>query len=95
MCFLMVNDYAKAEEQLWSCDPEDADTLYLQFCLASAIGTSPSRPLFCQLICLGLGQVDQGRPLQLSPKYLSTEGAAQLAMQSRSSGKPRAAPRST
>ncbi|KAJ9108211.1 hypothetical protein QFC20_003575 [Naganishia adeliensis] len=38
MCFLMVNDNAKAEEQLWSCDPEDADTLYLQFCLASAIG---------------------------------------------------------
>lgn len=38
MCFLVVNDYAKAEEQLWNCDPGDADTIYLQFTLALATG---------------------------------------------------------
>lgn len=42
MCFLTVKDHAKAEEHLWTCDPEDADTIYLQFCLDLAMGMSVS-----------------------------------------------------
>lgn len=38
VCYLALNEYAKAEEQLWLCDPADADTLYLQFALSLATG---------------------------------------------------------
>ncbi|GHJ83681.1 hypothetical protein NliqN6_0083 [Naganishia liquefaciens] len=36
LCYLAIKDYANAEAQLWSCDPADADTLYLQFALSIA-----------------------------------------------------------